>query len=458
MLGLVPSASLLGIDGHAVTVEVHISSGLPVVHRRRPARRVVPRGARPRPGGAAVAAGCDVAAAAASPSTSRRPRSARSAPGSTSPSPSALLVAVGQRAARRRSATAASSASSASTARVRPVPGTLCLDAMRSATASLVAARAVSARRGRPRRRSRSCTRSARWPRSSPCLRGEEPWPRPGPRRGRAPGRPGPTSPTSAASRWPGDALEVAAAGGHHLLLLGPPGAGKTMLAAAAARPAAAADRRRGAGDHAGPLGRRAAPARRAASIRTPPFRAPHHGASVGRARRRRHRRCCGPGEISLATSGVLFLDELAEFPPSVLDALRQPLEEGVRAASPGRRVGRLPGPLPARRRDEPVPVRLGSRPGGCRCSEAARPRYLRRLSGPLLDRFDLRVEVHRPRSTTCSAPSGGEPTRRRGGPGGRGPRPGSAATACGTNAEHPWRGASTRSPPLTERRHGAAR
>jgi magnesium chelatase family protein len=144
--------------------------------------------------------------------------------------------------------------------------------------------------------------------------------------------------------------------------------------------------------------------------IRTPPFRAPHHGASAvalvggGTALLR-------PGEISAASNGVLFLDELAEFPPRVLDALRQPLEEGlVRVA---RAVASVT--IPARfllvAAMNPCPCGYGNVPGGCRCSEGERSRYGRRLSGPLLDRFDLRVEVRRPTVDDLFGPATGEPT-----------------------------------------------
>jgi magnesium chelatase family protein len=130
--------------------------------------------------------------------------------------------------------------------------------------------------------------------------------------------------------------------------------------------------------------------------VRSPPFRAPHHSASTaaliggGGASTR-------PGEVSLAHGGVLFLDELGEFNLAVLEALRQPLEEGRI------RVSRLAGPriMPARFQlvaaTNPCPCGYARTAGSCRCAGSAIARYLRRLSGPLLDRFDLRIQVEPP-------------------------------------------------------------
>ena len=102
------------------------------------------------------------------------------------------------------------------------------------------------------------------------------------------------------------------------------------------------------------------------------------------------------PGEVSMAHGGVLFLDELGEFSPSTLDGLRQPLEEGVvRLARANTRMT-VPARFTLIGATNPCPCGGGA-PGSCECDEAALTKYRRRFSGPFLDRFDLRVLVHRP-------------------------------------------------------------
>lgn len=189
-------------------------------------------------------------------------------------------------------------------------------------------------------------------------------------------------------------ALEVAAAGGHHTLFIGPPGSGKTMLASRLPGLLPPLDRSKAlevtmvhsAAGLALPTG---------GLVRFPPFRTPHHSTSqaalIGGGSH-----ALRPGEVSIAHCGVLFMDELAEFSPSVLDGLRQPLESHVVHVDRSEIRAVLPADFLLVAAMNPCPCGGGS-PGVCVCGDAVLHRYARRVSGPLLDRFDLRVPVHRP-------------------------------------------------------------
>ena len=446
MLAAVRSATLFGVEGRPVTVEVHVAASA------CPAFQIVGlpdeacRESRDRVRAAVLSSGLALAEQPRSRSTSRRRSERKGGSGLD------LAIAVGVLAASEQvppesmAGLRRSSASSGSTARLRTVPGIApMVGGLRPAAGPVRAAPAQLPRgAGRGRRRCAGRRRTLR--EVVDALNGDAPWPRPPDDElvdDEPPGaRPGRRARPAAAPGWRWRSPPQA---GTTCCWSGRPGSGKTMLAQRLPGLLPPLEPARVAGDHDGPLGRRGAAAgRRAGAPPAVPCAAPQQLDGVAGGWRQHH----APARRDLARPRWRPVPRRA----------RRVRPGGARRAAPAAGGGRHPaGPGPRQRpRCRPgscwsrPPTRAraaAERPGECECDDGARLRYLRRLSGPLLDRFDLRVGVERPDVDDLLASGGGEPTR-------RGRRPGGGRAPA---RARPHRHAQRRHPGVAARRAGPA-